>query len=140
MRVQLIPIEGGKPIELAKQITVVGRGEFVDLPFENKSVSKQHCILVRTDGLVLIRDLGSTNGTRVNGQRVRRGALLPNDQIAFANFKYILKYSDTVEEAGLNAEPSDGDLANTEVPSQDKPAVTGAPPVQRNTLPDAYPA
>ncbi len=141
MRVQLIPIEGGKPIELIKQITVVGRGEFVDIPFENKSVSKQHCILVRTDGLVLIRDLGSTNGTRVNGQRVRRGALLPNDQVAFANFKYILKYSDTVAEAQAGAaEPVDFVLADADAPSQEKPVVASALPAQRNTLPDAYPA
>jgi pSer/pThr/pTyr-binding forkhead associated (FHA) protein len=43
-----------------------------------------HCILVKTDGLVYMRDLGSTNGTRVNGQRVLRGALLPGDQISFS--------------------------------------------------------
>ena len=36
----------------------------------------------------LVRDLGSTNGTRVNGQRIRRAALLPNDQFSVANFKY----------------------------------------------------
>ena len=141
MRVQLIPVEGGKPIELAKPVTIVGRGEFVDIPFDNKSVSKQHCILVRTDGLVLIRDLGSTNGTRVNGQRVRRGALLPNDQIAFANFKYILKYSDTVAEAAGHADqPLDFEDADADAPSQEKPAMAGAPPAKRNTLPDAYPA
>jgi pSer/pThr/pTyr-binding forkhead associated (FHA) protein len=94
---------------------------------------------VRTDGIVLIRDLGSTNGTRVNGQRVRRGALLPNDQIAFANFKYFLKYSDTVLEAGQEAvEPLDFDIVDADASSTEKPAV--AAPAQRNTLPDAHPA
>jgi pSer/pThr/pTyr-binding forkhead associated (FHA) protein len=43
-----------------------------------------HCILVKTDGLIYMRDLGSTNGTRVNGQRVLRGALLPGDHISFS--------------------------------------------------------
>ena len=47
-----------------------------------------HCVLVKTDGLLLLRDLGSTNGTRVNGQRVRRAALLPNDQLYIANYKF----------------------------------------------------
>jgi pSer/pThr/pTyr-binding forkhead associated (FHA) protein len=47
-----------------------------------------HCILVKTDGLLLLRDLGSTNGTRVNGTRVRRAALLPNDQLSIAGFKF----------------------------------------------------
>ena len=52
------------------------------------SISKLHCIIVRTDGLLFIRDLGSTNGTKVNGQRVVRGALLPGDELAFASEKY----------------------------------------------------
>ena len=47
-----------------------------------------HCIIVRTDGLLFIRDLGSTNGTKVNGQRVVRGALLPGDELAFASEKF----------------------------------------------------
>ena len=141
MRVQLIPVEGGKPIELIKQIMIVGRGAFADITFESKSVSKQHCILVRTDGLVLIRDLGSTNGTRVNGQRVRRGALLPNDQVAFANFKYILKYSDAVVDMAFPAaEPADFVVDTADAPSQEKPTPTGANTAQRNTLPDEFPA
>jgi pSer/pThr/pTyr-binding forkhead associated (FHA) protein len=47
-----------------------------------------HCLIVRTDGLLFIRDLGSTNGTKVNGQRVVRGALLPGDELAFAGEKF----------------------------------------------------
>jgi len=55
---------------------------------DHGSVSKLHCILVKTDGLIYMRDLGSTNGTRVNGQRVLRGALLPGDQISFSGALY----------------------------------------------------
>jgi pSer/pThr/pTyr-binding forkhead associated (FHA) protein len=51
-----------------------------------------HCVIVRTDGLLFLRDLGSTNGTRVNGQRVRRAALLPNDQLAIAGFKFRVSF------------------------------------------------
>ena len=74
---------------LNRRVTVVGRSAAVcDLPLKNTSVSKLHCILVKTDGLVYMRDLGSTNGTRVNGQRVLRGALLPGDQISFSGSAY----------------------------------------------------
>jgi FHA domain len=90
MRAQLVPVNGGPPIEVVKDMTLVGRRDECDLRLDHKSVSKIHCVLVKTDGLILLRDLGSTNGTRVNGQRVRRAALLTNDQIAFASFKFRL--------------------------------------------------
>src|SRR3954464_15029570 len=88
MRALLIPVDGGKPIELQKDLTLIGRKEDCDLRLEHKSVSKLHCVIVKTDGLLLLRDLGSTNGTRVNGTRVRRAALLPNDQLGIAHFKF----------------------------------------------------
>ncbi|MCU0705819.1 MAG: FHA domain-containing protein [Fimbriiglobus sp.] len=92
MRARLIPADGGDPVDLTRDVVLVGRGEDCDLRVDHKSVSKRHCVLVCTDGLVLLRDLGSTNGTRVNGTRVRRAALLPNDQIAFANFRFKLEF------------------------------------------------
>src|SRR3989442_15597347 len=88
MRAQLIPLDGGPAIDIVKDLIVVGRKEECDLRLDHKSVSKMHCIIVKTDGLLLLRDLGSTNGTRVNGQRVRRAALLPNDQLNIANYKF----------------------------------------------------
>ena len=88
MRAQLVPLDGGSPIEIVKDLIVVGRKEDCDLRLEHKSVSKMHCVLVKTDGLLLLRNLGSTNGTRVNGTRVRRAALLPNDQLSIAHYKF----------------------------------------------------
>jgi hypothetical protein len=88
MRAQLVPLDGGQPVEIAKDLMVVGRQEDCDLRLDHKSVSKIHCVLVKTDGLILLRDLGSTNGTRVNGTRVRRAALLPNDKLTVANFHF----------------------------------------------------
>src|SRR6266498_3935054 len=88
MRAQLLPLEGGPPLDLAKEMMLIGRQEDCDLRLDHKSVSKMHCVLVKTDGVVLVRDLGSTNGTRVNGTRVRRAALLPNDKLSVANFHF----------------------------------------------------
>lgn len=89
MLAQLIPINGETPITIQNDITVVGRQrDNCDLVLENKSVSKMHCVLVRTDGLLFVRDLSSTNGTKVNGQRIVRGALLPGDQLSIASEKF----------------------------------------------------
>src|SRR6266851_4130428 len=94
MQAQLVPLDGGAPVEVVKDLTLVCRKEECDLRLEHKSVSKMHCIIVKTDGLLLLRDLGSTNGTRVNGQRVRRAALLPNDQLTVANYKFRVQLGD----------------------------------------------
>ncbi|MFN9370540.1 MAG: FHA domain-containing protein [Planctomycetaceae bacterium] len=89
MIAQLIPENGGEPIRIDKDLMVVGRQEEgCDITIDHKSVSKIHCVIVKTDGLLFVRDLLSTNGTRVNGQRVTRGALLPGDVLAIANAKF----------------------------------------------------
>jgi len=89
MLAQLIPKGGGPPVTLHKAINVVGRSsKLCDVVVEHTSVSKQHCMLVKTDGLLYLRDLGSTNGTRVNGQRVIRGAWLPGDMLTLSGVSY----------------------------------------------------
>src|SRR5215211_6713779 len=93
MRVRLVPLDGGTSIDVAKDVVLVGRKEDCDLRLEHKSISKLHCVIVKTDGLLLLRDLGSTNGTRVNGQRVRRAALLPNDQLQVASVRFSVQFA-----------------------------------------------
>ncbi len=103
MQAQLIPIDGGRPLDLVKDVTVVGRKRGIcDLLVENSSVSKLHCVIVKTDGLLFIRDLGSTNGTKVNGQRVTRGALLPGDELAFAKARFRVHLGPDDPEVGHN--------------------------------------
>lgn len=150
MRARLIPLDGGEPIELTKDLTLVGRKEDCDLRLEHKSVSKLHCVIVKTDGLLLLRDLGSTNSTRVNGQRVRRAALLPNDQLTIANYKYRIEFGGQEEPAPpdeytqqLNAEDVVKLLhraqAAVEEEEDSDDSEDMAQPLQPNPLPDVYP-
>lgn len=89
MLAQLIPTDGSEPIDIARDVTIVGRSsKLSDLFLDHPSVSKIHCLLARTDGLLFFRDLASTNGTRVNGQKVTRGALLPGDELCFGRVKF----------------------------------------------------
>ena len=150
MRAQLVPLDGGAPIDIARDLTLVGRKEDCDLRLDHKSVSKLHCVLVKTDGLLLVRDLGSTNGTRVNGQRVRRAALLPNDKLTIANFHYRILF-------GAAAEPPASPEENTMQmeakelaqmlakqnksadPMGDSSVDMPIMQIQANALPDVYP-
>jgi pSer/pThr/pTyr-binding forkhead associated (FHA) protein len=119
MRARLVSADGGKSYDLTKDMTLLGRDGDCDIKLEHKSVSKLQCVLVMTDGVVLVRDLGSTNGTRVNGQRVRRAALLPNDTLAVANVRYLVKFGPDLD---------------------DEPAARRARRLaRRNELPDVYP-
>jgi pSer/pThr/pTyr-binding forkhead associated (FHA) protein len=128
MRARLVSENGGAPFDLTKDLILVGRNEECDLRLNHKSVSKLHCVIVKTDGLLLLRDLGSTNGTRVNGQRIRRAALLPNDSLSIANMKYQVKF-------GIDLET---ELEISEVRESVKaPEAKG--PIKRNVLPDVYP-
>jgi predicted component of type VI protein secretion system len=152
MRAQLVPLDGSPPIEITKDLVVVGRKEDCDLRLEHKSVSKLHCVLVKTDGMLFLRDLGSTNGTRVNGTRVRRAGLLPNDQISIAHYKFRV-YLGPDGPAGPGGRPEEHTqhLDSDEVAQllrkaraerdEDSDEVERPPqrPVQRNQLPDVYP-
>jgi pSer/pThr/pTyr-binding forkhead associated (FHA) protein len=147
IRAQLLPLDGGPGIDIIKDMTIVGRKEDCDLRLDHKSISKMHCVIVKTDGLLLLRDLGSTNGTRVNGQRVRRAALLPNDQVAFANFKFRVAIGPEQQIAvpmaqhtqRLDAKEIAAMLKTSNVNNDDSSLELPALPVQVNPLPDVYP-
>jgi pSer/pThr/pTyr-binding forkhead associated (FHA) protein len=87
MKAELVPDNGDPPIPIIRDVTVVGRREFCDVQVNDASLSKRHCVLVKTDGLLVIRDLGTTNGTKVKGQRIRWAALLPDDRITLGSYK-----------------------------------------------------
>jgi pSer/pThr/pTyr-binding forkhead associated (FHA) protein len=146
MRAQLVPLDGGPAIDVVKDLTVVGRKEDCDLRLEHKSVSKMHCVIVKTDGLLLLRDLGSTNGTRVNGQRVRRAALLPNDQVSIANYKFRVYLGPDAADPPSPPAPAEhtqqldaGEVADLLRKARVPPAEKPAEPVHPNPLPDLYP-
>src|SRR4051794_38833511 len=147
MRARLVPLEGGAPIDIAKDLVLVGRKEDCDLRLDHKSVSKLHCVLVKTDGLLLLRDLGSTNGTRVNGQRVRRAALLPNDQLQLASLRYSVQTAPDAPAQAPNdfTQQLDGKELARLIEKADRPGDLDSdsdievPVVRANPLPDAYP-
>ena len=147
MRVRLVPVEGGALIEIAKDLVLVGRKEDCDLRLDHKSISKLHCVLVKTDGLLLLRDLGSTNGTRVNGQRVRRAALLPNDQLQLASLRYTVQLAPDEPAQAPNdfTQQLDGKELARLIEKADRPGDLDSdsdievPVVRANPLPDAYP-
>ena len=87
MKAELVPGNGDPPIPIVRDVSVVGRHESCDVRIDHEGLSQRHCVLVRTDGLLIVRDLISTNGTKVNGQRIRWAALMPRDLLSLAGYK-----------------------------------------------------
>ena len=61
--------------------TTVGRGEESNAQVNDDRLSRKHFTITENDGKFTLKDLGSRNGTRVNGQLVTEQVLKPNDQI-----------------------------------------------------------
>src|ERR1017187_5548060 len=87
MKAELVPENGDPPIPILRDLTVIGRHESCDGVIPSESLWKRHCVMVKTEGLLVIRDLATTNGTKVKGQRVRWAALLPEDRISLGGYK-----------------------------------------------------
>jgi pSer/pThr/pTyr-binding forkhead associated (FHA) protein len=81
---------GGSEVALEKERLTLGRGDGVDVMLDDESVSSQHAALEVAGGGFRIRDLGSTNGVRVNGCPVMSWDLKHGDrlQIGSISFRY----------------------------------------------------
>jgi adenylate cyclase len=91
---ELLPCGGGKPLPLLKTKLVIGRQK-CDISLGYGTVSARHCELEYKDGYWLVRDLGSHNGTRVNGKRCTTEWLMPNDILSVAQLRFQMAYTPT---------------------------------------------
>lgn len=110
---RLISLDGHADIPLDRLLVVVGRHRRCDSRIDSARVSRRHCCLALESEGVLVRDLGSTNGTWINGRRVEVGELLPGDELSIAHLRYALELSGTdgapateIRRRSLGAAPS----------------------------------
>jgi adenylate cyclase len=89
---QLVPIGGGDTIPLVRDRLTVGRRDSCDVCLRFPNISGMHCELVFRNGVWHIRDLGSTNGVKVNNQRVQERVLRPGDELAIATRRFKIQY------------------------------------------------
>lgn len=90
MPARLVAIDEGLDIPLDRAMVVVGRHPQCDARLDSLRVSRHHCCMTQDQGEVIVRDLGSTNGIRINGQRVEFGRLRPGDELSIAHIRYRL--------------------------------------------------
>src|SRR5437588_8825307 len=88
MPAQLLALTDGPSILLDKPILLVGRHEECDIQLNSRKVSRKHCCIAQVQDYLIVRDLGSTNGVRINGVRLKEGVLRTGDELTIGNFRY----------------------------------------------------
>ncbi len=95
MSARLVPLSLGPAsapvISLQRPVVLVGRHPECDVRIDVPEVSRRHCCLAMAYDRVMIRDLGSRNGVRVNGRVVEESILRAGDEVAIAQFLYRLE-------------------------------------------------
>lgn len=99
----LMPVGGGDPIPLLKPELIVGRRPGCDIRLDYENVSGKHATLQLINGVWHVRDMGSTNGTSVNGSRLSsQHAIMPEDEVGIADHLYTIDYVPSGPEAFIS--------------------------------------
>jgi hypothetical protein len=113
--------ETGRRVELDLEVAI-GRQD-TDLVVEDPEVSRRHAVLRRSDGSVIVEDLDSTNGTFVNGERIRSPiAVGPGDQIRVGRTTLEIEPDQRADDTIVSTPPRPDQLGSTGAPSGAVPA------------------
>ncbi len=74
-----------RSIDLPERTLIVGRAPDVDIPLNINGISKRHAKLTHVHNQLMVEDLGSTNGTYLNGKRIEMSVVAVGDLLQFAN-------------------------------------------------------
>src|SRR3954470_18439025 len=85
MDYELVIVQGrsvSNTLKLGEGVTTIGRHDECNLRINSPQVSRRHCELFEKKGLLLVKDLGSSNGTFVNGKKIQGQQVLePGDEL-----------------------------------------------------------
>ena len=89
----LVLRQNGRAKEFRKQRVVLGRARDADLLVNDPNVSRRHAMLFWDSGRIFVKDLGSTNGTLVNGRPAASGPLDSGDVITVGSTHVVVETS-----------------------------------------------
>ena len=98
---ELVPVGGGDLVPLLKSPLIVGRRESCDVQLDFPNVSGKHCELSFREGFWIVQDLNSTNGVKVNGDRVQKKVLHSGDAVTIGKRPYTIQYHETGRRGSL---------------------------------------
>ena len=119
--------EIGKTYSWTSDQIRIGRNSANDFVISNASVSGEHCIIERCEGGWRVKDLDSTNGTRVNDQRITMATVRRNDVVTLGDIALSIRGDDVPEAEPGQVESVDSIPRTTIVM---RPTVTPAKPAE----------
>lgn len=112
---ELVSLSEGPDILLDKPIMLLGRHHECDIQLNSRKVSRRHCCIAQVEDYLVVRDLQSTNGIRINGEKVIEGEIHPGDELTIGNFSYKIRWpghpAQPAEESELLTSPSKAAMA-----------------------------
>ena len=113
MGFQLVVVQGrsaSQALKIGAGVMTVGRQQDCQLRIASSQVSRKHCQLFEKKGLLLVKDLGSSNGTLVNGKRIADQRVLEHgDELTVGSVRFkVERTEDTVLEPGASVPASSG--------------------------------
>ncbi len=100
MPAQLLSLSDGPSILLDKPVLLLGRHPECDIQIDSRKVSRRHCCIAHVNDYLVVRDLGSTNGVRINGVRVVEGKLKNGDEFTIGSSRYRVRWDGAEAPAG----------------------------------------
>ncbi len=140
MPVCLVPVDEGQRITLGKAVVFLGRHPDCDVILsQSRKISRKHCCIAQVDQRFVIRDLGSMNGVRVNGRRVKLEAAINfGDTIAIGDRHFVLKRVDQAAPVEKAETPDLGAPAGANSPSADNVNLSQDFPVPIEEQPEVF--
>src|SRR3954471_2357567 len=94
MPAQLVALNDGPSILVDKPILLLGRHPECDVQIDSRKISRRHCCIAQVNDYLVVRDLDSTNGIRINGVRVVEGKVRHGDEVTIGNHRYQVTWDD----------------------------------------------
>src|SRR3954454_18873912 len=105
MPAQLVALTDGPDILVDKPILLLGRHPECDIQIESRKISRRHCCIAQVEDYLVVRDLDSTNGIRINGVRVLEGRLHAGDELTVGGTRYRVTWEEAVRRPARVAAP-----------------------------------
>jgi len=93
-----------REIILGRLPVMVGRSVDADVHLSDHWVSRHHCLIDGIEGMLVVRDLGSRNGTFVNGLGITEAPMMPGDKLTIGRTSFAVDYRRSTTKSPMSVE------------------------------------